>query len=187
MPVLLLPPRVTPDSQMLQQAALDLGWAVERLENWRPPLRLREADVALYGEPLFVDIVAEPLGVALLEPTSDWLIDVPRRYLQRDISPSTLEAARRTSKALFIKPALDKCFPAGVYATGADLPENIVLLPGATPVLLAEPVYWEVTTPQCSSTGLLRKRSTYWCTLAPEGGVPAVRMFLAAFTSRSSI
>ena len=144
MPVLLLPPRVTPDSQTLQQAALDLGWGVERLENWRPPLRLRDADVVLYGEPLFVDIVAEPLGVALLETPPDWLIDVSRRYLQRDIRYSTLEAARHTSKAMFIKPALDKCFPAGVYPTGADLPENVALLPDATLVLLAEPVYWEV-------------------------------------------
>jgi hypothetical protein len=34
--VLLLPPRMTNDSQVLQHAALEQGWRVERLENWRP-------------------------------------------------------------------------------------------------------------------------------------------------------
>ncbi len=107
MPLLLLPPRVTPDSQALQQAAVEMGWSIVRLENWRPPSRLREADLVLYGEPLFADIVAEPLGLALVEPTPDWLTLVPRRYLQRAIYYTTLTEARHSSKTLFIKPALD--------------------------------------------------------------------------------
>jgi hypothetical protein len=144
LPVLLLPPRVTPDSQALQQAAVEIGWNIVRLESWRPSPRLREGDLVLYGEPLFADIVAEPLGLALLEPTSDWLTLVPRRYLQRAIYYTTLAEARHSSKTLFIKPALDKCFPAGVYASGKNLPGNVDLLPESTPVLLAEPVQWEI-------------------------------------------
>ena len=68
MPVLLLPPRMTNDSQVLQHAALEQGWRVERLANWRPPSRLRDEPLVLYGEPLFADVVAGPLGLALLEP-----------------------------------------------------------------------------------------------------------------------
>ncbi len=51
--------------------------------------------------------------------------------------------------------------------------------------------YWTfigVTTPRGGvRRGLLRKRFTYWWTLAPEGGAPALnKMFLAALTSRSA-
>ncbi len=144
MPVLLLPPRVTPDSQVLHQTALKLDWQVERLENWRPPARLRDEDIVLYGEPLFADVVAGPLGLALLETPPDWLTRVPRQYLQRDIHTATLAEARHCSKPAFIKPALDKCFPAGVYASGASLPPNTSLLPEDTPVLLADPVQWSI-------------------------------------------
>src|SRR5579862_3692944 len=71
--LLLLPPRLTDGSQTLQRAALALGWRVKRLENWRPAPWLRDEQLVFYGEPLFADVVAGPLGLALLEPTLDWL------------------------------------------------------------------------------------------------------------------
>ncbi len=144
MPMLLLPPRITPDSEALQRAALALGWRVERLENWRPPEQLRSEEIVLYGEPLFADIVAGPLGLALLEPPADWLTHLPWHYLQREVRLTTLAAARKCGKPTFMKPAQDKCFPAGVYASGAALPTNSAMLPEDTPVLLAGPVQWEV-------------------------------------------
>ncbi|HEY7127631.1 MAG TPA: ATP-grasp domain-containing protein [Ktedonobacterales bacterium] len=144
MPMLLLPPRLTPDSEALQHAALALGWRVERLKNWRPPEQLRREDPVLYGEPLFADVVAGPLGLALLEPPADWLIRLPQKYLRRDVRMTTLAEARKQDQPAFMKPARDKCFPAGMYASGEALPENSVALPEDTPVLLAEPVEWEV-------------------------------------------
>ncbi len=144
MPLLLLPPRVTDGSQALQRAALNLGWRVERLENWRPPLWLRDEHLVFYGEPLFADVVAGPLGLALLEPTPDWLTQLPGGYLRREVRAGTLAEGKRCTAPIFLKPALDKCFPAGVYASGAALPANIELLPETTPVLLAEPAQWEL-------------------------------------------
>jgi hypothetical protein len=143
-PVLLLPPRMTDGSQTLQRAALALGWRVERLENWRPPLWLRDEPLVFYGEPLFADVVAGPLGLALLEPTPDWLTTLPSQYLRREVRAATLAEGKRCETPTFIKPALDKCFPAGVYASGAALPATIGMLPETTPVLLAEPVQWEI-------------------------------------------
>ena len=48
--------------------------------------------------------------------------------------------------------------------------------------------WYEVTTPRgVARRGLLRKRFTYWWTLAPEGSAPALnKMFFAALTSRSA-
>lgn len=144
MPVLLLPPRMTDDSQVLQQAALARGWQVERLANWRPPSRLRDEPLVFYGEPLFADVVAGPLRLALLDPPPDWLTQLPSHYLRRKVRSGTLAEARRGTIPTFIKPALDKCFQAGVYASGAALPATVVLLPETTPVLFSEPVHWEI-------------------------------------------
>jgi hypothetical protein len=44
-----------------------------RLDSWRVPAGLDRDDVALYGEPLFADVVAPSLGVALLQAPFDWL------------------------------------------------------------------------------------------------------------------
>jgi ATP-grasp domain, R2K clade family 2 len=143
-PVLLLPPRMTGGSQVLQLAALAQGWQVERLANWRPPAWLRDESLVFYGEPLFADVVAGPLGLALLEPSPDWLTLLPSHYLQRTVRSGTLAEARRCTTPAFIKPALDKCFQAGVYASGAALPDEVTMLPEMTSVLLSEPVTWEI-------------------------------------------
>lgn len=144
MPVLLLSPRMTDDSQALQRAAFAQSWQVERLANWRPPSWLRDEQLVLYGEPLFADVVAGPLGLALLECPPDWLTRLPSHYLQRNVRIGTLAEARRCTAPAFIKPALDKCFQAGVYSSGAALPATVAVLPKTTPVLYAEPVQWEI-------------------------------------------
>ena len=143
MPTLVLPPRFTPDTIAVGQAAQSAGWSVERLPSWRIPASLRGQDVALYGEPLFAAVVADELGLALLEPPFDWLPTLPAEYLQREARLATLGEARRLHRTAFVKPADDKCFLAGVFRSGQQLPGEVVL-PGRTPVLIAEPVRWEV-------------------------------------------
>ncbi len=144
MPTLVLPPRATPDSEVIGGAARRAGWEVERLTTWRPPAWLAGRWVVLYGEPLFADIVAEPLGLALLEPSLDWVATLPPAYRGRQIRFTTLGEARTYQERAFVKPAADKCFRAGVYASGASLPASAAGLPDSTPVLQAEPVQWDV-------------------------------------------
>jgi hypothetical protein len=119
------------------------GWSVERLPSWRVPEWLRGQEVALYGEPLFAAVVADELGLALLEPPFDWLPTLPAGYLRREIRLATLGEARQHQQPAFVKPADDKCFLASVFPSGQQLPGEDVL-PGRIPVLIAEPVRWEV-------------------------------------------
>lgn len=49
------------------------------------PEELRRTGPAVYGEPLFVTVVAPPLGVAMLEPTPDWLPGIPEEYRKRPV------------------------------------------------------------------------------------------------------
>ncbi len=140
MPTLVLPPRFTDDSNFVRKAAIEAGWAVERLQGWRAPEWPRDADPVLYGEPLFAAVIAEPLRLALLESPFDWLTTVPREWLRREIRFMKLADARNENRA-FIKPAEDKCFAARVYESGNELP-GAEVLSEATPVLVSEPVKW---------------------------------------------
>lgn len=140
MPTLFFTPRYTEDSQALWKAAGSLGWAVERLTNWRVPVHLRQLpDPVLYGEALFGPMLAEQLGLQLLNPPEDWLVKLPTPYKLRDISLTTLGHAKQSTTAAFVKPPNDKSFPAGVY-TGPELPSEY---PDEMHVLVSEVVTWE--------------------------------------------
>jgi hypothetical protein len=143
MPTLVLSPRYTPDSNVLWQAALRANWSVLRLQNHRAPDELKQQDVVIYGEALFVAIIADQLDLALLETPLDWLPSLPFAYRQRDVYLTTLKEARSITHPAFIKPAADKTFDAKVYESGAALPSPD-WFDDATRVLVSEPVQWEI-------------------------------------------
>lgn len=161
MPVLVLAPRFTEDSIALAKAAARADWEVERLSSWRAPQSLRGRDIVLYAEPLFVAAVAAELGAATIEPSVSWLVDLPPRYRLRDVRLTTLSEARSVRGPVFIKPAVDKVFPAGVHAERFTVAAE-ELLPPATPVFIAEVVAWEVEFRCFVLDGKVRAISPYW-------------------------
>lgn len=143
MPTLVLPPRHSRDTNAIWHAAVQAGWDIERLQSWRAPESLAGRDLVLYAEPLFVAVVADALGLAMLEPPLGWPAQLCEDLRRREIRGATLAEARTVIEPKFIKPADDKCFTARVYSSGADLPAAGVL-PESLHVLIAEPVSWEV-------------------------------------------
>lgn len=140
MPTLILTPRYTDDSQALWRAANRLGWRVERLINWRLPDELKLVpEPILYVEALMTEMIAEQLGLRLLDAPHDWLPNLPEEYRKRWVYLSTLGEVRSMEKAAFIKPPNDKSFPARIYK-GEELPSDY---PDEMPVLIAEIVEWE--------------------------------------------
>jgi hypothetical protein len=176
MPTLVVPPRITPDTDAMLAAALAAGWDAERLASWRVPAGLSQRDPVLYGEPLFADVVAGALGIALFQAPFDWLPSLPQHYLQRAVTCTSLGAARQQVQPAFIKPADDKCFPAQVYASGAELPDDAVL-PPETPVLISAPVSWTVEYRCFVADGQVHTCSPYWrdgtLAQAEDGAWPA--------------
>lgn len=145
MPTLLLPPRRNNDTEALAHAATRKGWKVVPAPHWRLPSSLRlSPPVAVYGDPLFADLAAAALDLALLEPSVDWLPGLPQVLRQRDVTLTTLASARAVSEPWFIKPAEDKSFPADVYTDAAALLAVTPDLPDEVPVLVSELVIWEV-------------------------------------------
>lgn len=143
MTILLLTPRHIPDSAVLLEAAIAEGWSVYRLQSWRINELPDEKAIAVYGEPLFVAAVAQQLSLALLEPPFDWLAQLPHQYLKREVQPSKLGLMKHEWFPAFIKPADDKCFPAKVYEKLSDFPATEYLAK-TTPILVSEPVDWEM-------------------------------------------
>lgn len=143
MTTLILSPRYTDDSIRLRRAALASGWRVERLQNYRVPEYLPRTDIALYGETLFVSIVAEALNHRLLDCPENWLAQLPEKYLQRDIQYMTLYEARQQQFPLFVKPASGKTFEAQVYHSADGLPDA-AFQGDVMGVYIAEPVTWDI-------------------------------------------
>ncbi len=141
---LILSPRFSEDSRLMRQAASRAGWTVTRLPGWRAaaagPLA---GTVAIYGEALFVEAIADQLGRPLVQPALDWLARLPAPLGRRALEYTTLGDARLRPGPVFIKPADSKCFPAQVYASGDALPRTAEL-PEDTPTLISEPVEWIV-------------------------------------------
>src|SRR5438093_5005239 len=140
MPTLLLSPRQTDDAQLLWRACIAAKWDVVSVHGWQVP-SLPASDVAIYGEPLFAQHVAQTLGLRLVEPPLDWLQRLSARWRGRDVRLTTLADARKVADRAFIKPADQKCFDARVYSSGVELPTPGPL-PDDLPVLVQEVVEW---------------------------------------------
>jgi hypothetical protein len=146
MPTLLLSPRYSSDSRLLRTAAERAGWSAVRLSTRAIPGFVRGRDLVFYGEPAYADVVAASRDIALLQPTPTWLTTVPEGFLRRAVRASTFGAAVRLREPAFVKAASErKPFPATVYANGADLRSRASAGCGeSTPVLVAEPVQWDL-------------------------------------------
>ena len=142
MPTLLLSARQTDDTQLLWRACITSTWDVVRINGWHVP-SLPANDVAVYGEPLFAQHVAQTLHLQLVEPALDWLPRLPARWRGRDVRLTTLAEARNSLDRAFIKPADQKCFDARVHSSGAELPSPGPL-PEDLPVLVQEVAEWTI-------------------------------------------
>nr|WP_254553220.1 ATP-grasp domain-containing protein [Kitasatospora sp. MMS16-BH015] len=138
-----MPGRRTSTMELLAEAAADRGLPVRAAEDLatasgpeaHPAHPARPAH--WYGGPIAGARLADRLGFALLEPTDDWLAELPSEFTGREIRSATVADARAIDRPTFVKPPREKSFPAAVYSHGSQLPAD---LDPATPVLLSEVV-----------------------------------------------
>lgn len=142
--ILLTSPRITPDSTILMQAASEVGQTTIRLPSFRPTAEIENKPIAVYGESLFAIIITTALGYRVIEPTADWLPNLPKQYTQRDIELTAMDIARQFTKPYFVKNADGmKAFEAKVYSSGTALPSPDYYDDDYA-LLVSEPVEWEV-------------------------------------------
>lgn len=121
--LLVLAPRVTDTRLHLAAAAHRRGLRTVVAYGWRRPQEACPGTRAhLYGGPLLADAVGRSLGLALLEPPADWAARLPPELTCRHIEATTLAEARELRRPAFVKPPVDKHFPARIYPDGSRLP-----------------------------------------------------------------
>lgn len=162
-PIVILAPRITEDSKSIWRCAINHGWSPQRLASWRVPESLlnSEAEIMIYGEPLFAEAVVDQLGYVLLEPSIDWLPLLDKKYSKRKVSLMTLREARELSSPCFVKPADGKIFDPKVYQSGDSLPtaESVDL---SIPVLVSEIINYRLEV-RCFVRGRkIVTHSPYW-------------------------
>ncbi|WP_035852478.1 ATP-grasp domain-containing protein [Kitasatospora azatica] len=138
--LLLLAPRINETGLQLLTAARRRGLRAHTARGWSVPEELTGLGPAhVYGGPLFADAVGLELGLAALDAPLDWLAGLPVELTHRQISCTTLVEARRLRRPAFLKPPVDKLFPARIYPDGSGLPGPDAL-DDDTPVLVSDPV-----------------------------------------------
>jgi hypothetical protein len=141
MTTLLMTSRPTADTQSLWRAAVGRGWDVVRVQGLKLPEYHGSPPFAVYTEEIFAASLAKMVGLSLIEPDVDCLARLPGEYTQRHVRIGVIGEARELTEPMFVKPPNDKSFPAAVYPSGLDLPS---FLDDGDPVLIADPVEWEV-------------------------------------------
>ncbi len=141
---LVLPARHTHDAQKLWRSAIRRGWKTHRVTGWH----LTQGDVSdagrfvIYGESILAPQWAEVLGVTLVEAEPQWLTQLPRELVRRDLVVTTLETARQMAENVFVKPLLPKDFRAAVYGPNASDWSELDDRNDDERVLTSTPVQW---------------------------------------------
>lgn len=141
MPTLVLSPRLTSDSVRLERAARESGWGTYRARRYQLPEEIE--DPVVHGDVVFCDVMARELGLGLLEPSNEWLAELPSHYLNRTVR-AMHHADLRTivDSRHFVKPANDKVFEAGIFEHGSHVPHRYI--DPRTPVLVSDVVYFNL-------------------------------------------
>ena len=159
------------------------GGDVKRLARfWEPP-RFDRGCVRLYGNDTFCLVLAEVLGLVLVSPPDDFLLNLDQCMLGRDVRAVALSDAASIEFPRFVKPIVPKQFPARVYEDWDTLDAvTRGLDPGAV-VIHSEPVHFEAEARVFVRDGEVAAAGLYEGT-APLDRVPAC---IAAVTNRISL
>lgn len=117
---LVLPPRLTDSAHSLRDTAQARGIRCVQLPTFAVPADLQAQH--LHAGPGFADVVAERLGIALLEAPADWLATLPKEFIGREVQAIPLRDAYALRRPAFVKSPNDKGITARVYADGSRLP-----------------------------------------------------------------
>lgn len=142
MPTILLSPQGSTDSNDVWMACLKRpGWDTHRARRSLLPDPVPDI-MCVYGKNYFCDNMAERAGLALLDPWDSWLPSLSSDHLKRKVEYCTAADIPGYSGRLFIKPANDKVFEAGVFERGTDVPLRFID-PGC-PCLVSEVVAFDI-------------------------------------------
>ncbi|WP_294223071.1 ATP-grasp domain-containing protein [uncultured Chryseobacterium sp.] len=156
-----LSPMYTEDSNILKKASIGSSYELNRFNGqWNVPEEFRTAVVAVYGEDIYAEIVAEQCNLTLTKPDNHWLSIILEEFTKRKISYGQLKDVVH-QEPLFIKCSDFKSFKAGVFDKVTDIKGFDSLDPEMT-VFTSEVVEWELEVRCFVLNGKIKTFSSYW-------------------------
>lgn len=156
-----LSPIYTDDSNNLKKASLNSPYQLNRFNGkWNVPEMFRDDVIAVYGEDIYAEIVAEQCRLTLTKPDDNWLSGISKTYTKRKISYGPLKDFVHEEN-IFIKCSDFKSFKAGVF----DQVKNIRGFDSLDPeimVFTSEVVEWELEVRCFVLHNGIKTHSSYW-------------------------
>lgn len=137
---LLISDKSDPERDALADAFARRGGTVHRIGRFWDPPAFDPATVRVYGADSFCLVLQQKLGFALCSPADDLLLQVPPRFLQRQVAKRTLQEAQSLRFPIFIKPVTPKQFRGAVYQSLDQFTQECRGLRPDSAVFVAEPV-----------------------------------------------
>jgi hypothetical protein len=110
-----LSPMYTEDSNTLKKASLNSPYELNRFNGkWNVPEEFRDDVIAVYGEDIYAEIVAEQCHLTLTKPDDNWLSKISEEFTKRKIYYGQLKDFVHEEN-IFIKCSDFKSFKAGVF------------------------------------------------------------------------
>ncbi|WP_294321897.1 ATP-grasp domain-containing protein [uncultured Chryseobacterium sp.] len=156
-----LSPMYTEDSNILKKASIGSSYELSRFNGqWNVPEEFRTAVVAVYGEDIYAEIVAEQCNLTLTKPDNHWLSIISEEFTKRKILYGQLKDFIDEGP-VFIKCSDFKSFKAGVFNKVADI-KGFDSLDAEITVFTSEVVEWELEVRCFVLNSEIKTFSSYW-------------------------
>ncbi len=134
---LVIPEKADIERDSVARAWRQRGGEVLRLGRFWDPPPLDPANARVYGNDTFCLVLAQKLGLELIQPDDALLVQLPARLLKRRVTAMPLQQARDAAFPLFMKSAVPKLFRAAVYNSADELERECKGLEAETVVLVS--------------------------------------------------
>jgi len=141
--LLLLPEKPDTERDALARAFEARGGDVMRVGRFWDPPPVTSREVAVYGNDTFCLVLGQKLGLELISPRDEVLVELPEPWLGRSLSTRTLAAIHQEGFPCFCKPVVPKLFAAAVYESGDVLRRETEGMDPASPLYFSEVVSFE--------------------------------------------
>ncbi|PQA97150.1 hypothetical protein B0A69_03675 [Chryseobacterium shigense] len=159
--IIALSPMYTEDSNNLKKASIHSPYELNRFNaKWNVPEEFRVDVIAVYGEDIYAEIVADQCGLTLMKPDDNWLSLISEDFTKRKISYGQMKDYV-DQENIFIKCSDFKSFKAGVYQKVTDIKGFDTVDLNST-VFTSEVVEWQLEVRCFVLHGELKTYSSYW-------------------------
>lgn len=159
--IIALSPIYTEDSNNLKKASINSPYELNRFNaKWNVPEEFRDDVIAVYGEDIYAEIVAEQCNLTLTKPKDNWLAGISEQFTKRKISYGQLKDFANEEN-IFIKCSDFKSFKAGVFDKVTDI-KGFDTLDLESSVFTSEVVEWELEVRCFVLNNEIKTHSSYW-------------------------